>query len=173
MLERAYDRNFFSVSQGKAVCLLPGIKLQALTEILRLRCTVFSPQSGRETKDFGDSRIVIKHSFRWDISDIFKDFPSITRSIHPKDRGAAGVSPYEPQQDADRSALARAVGTDKAEKFTFADCQAEVSDAPGFPVIFRQTVSFNDVHMYSFQTFTDQCLKQCQSPRFLSVGTII
>ena len=56
----------------------------------------------------------------------------------------------EPEKNADGRALACSVGTDEAEKLSLSDSQAEIDDAAGFSVIFREVISCDDVHLCSF-----------------------
>ena len=51
----------------------------------------------------------------------------------------------EPEKNADGRALACSVGTDEAEKLSLSDGQAEIDDAAGFSVIFREVISCDDV----------------------------
>ena len=147
MLECACDGDFLSAAERKAVRLLSWIELKPLAESPGFLGTVFPPQICRKTQELRDGGAVIKHSFRWNISYIFKDFAPPGGDIHPEDGSAARAGMDEPEKNADGRALSRSVGTDEAEKFSLSDVQAEVDDAAGFSVVFREMSCCDDVHL--------------------------
>ena len=90
----------------------------------------------------------MEHSLGRQITGSGQNLFFLLHNIEPQHGRLSTRRADQSQQCSDRRGLSGAVGPDKAEEFSFFDCQADLLDAPGLSIMFRQILCLDCFHNF-------------------------